>query len=114
MCTLSTLKRKKSSSASYHHGDLSNALKKNALKIIKQKGIGGLNLRDLAEQCHVSATAAYRHYKSKDHLLAVLAEEGFEELQQAMLSTENKNKIKGMGVAYIYFALQKVFLFLLE
>lgn len=104
---MSTLKRKKiSASPSYHHGDLGNALKKNALKIIKQKGIAGLNLRDLAGKCSVSAAAVYRHYQSKDHLLAALAEEGFEELQRVMSVANNPNKIQNMGIAYIHFAQQ--------
>jgi AcrR family transcriptional regulator len=108
---MSTLKKRSATQSSYHHGDLTNSLKKNAFKIIKSKGISGLNLRDLAAKCGVSSTAVYRHYKSKEHLLASLAEEGFNHLQQSMLSIPPTKtagaKVQRLGVAYIQFALQQ-------
>lgn len=101
------MQKKKTSSSTYHHGDLSNELKKKALAFIKKHGLEKLNLRELADQCHVSATAVYRHYDSKEHLLAVLAEEGFHVLQNAMQQTEEGvHRLQYMGLAYIQFALR--------
>lgn len=106
MLSVSTSKKKKSSSSSnYHHGDLAEALKKKALLIIKSKGLSGLNLRALASKCGVSAASVYRHYQSKEHLLAILAEEGLTELQQHMAAAKDPKRLQKMGLAYIQFAL---------
>ncbi|MBV8802492.1 MAG: TetR/AcrR family transcriptional regulator, partial [Gammaproteobacteria bacterium] len=64
-----------------------------------------LSLRDLASKCGVSATAIYRHYKNKEHLLAAIAQDGFNELQEAMSTTMDPNKFQKIGIAYIHFAL---------
>lgn len=96
---------KKSLSASYHHGNLANSLKEKALLIIKKRGLPSLSLRILADKCGVSATAVYRHYKSKEHLLAILAEEGLNELQHAMSMAKEPRRLQQMGLAYIQFAL---------
>lgn len=103
---MSTLRNKKLlNSKKYHHGDLASALKKKALSIIKTKGFSGLNLRDLAKSCGVSSTAVYRHYKSKDQLLAIVAEEALDELQCLMMQETNPKRVQKMGLAYIQFAL---------
>jgi len=102
---MSTLKVKPSAKTSYHHGNLTIELKKQTLKIIKAKGVSNLSLRGLATQCGVSATAVYRHYKSKDHLLADIALDGFLELQKVMLKTEEPNKFQKAGIAYVQHAL---------
>lgn len=107
MLSVSTSKKKKFiRSSSYHHGDLANSLKESALLIIKKNGLANLSLRTLADKCGVSATAVYRHYKSKHHLLAMIAEEGLNELQQNMLNTQDPKRLQKMGMAYIGFALQ--------
>jgi len=97
---------KRKTSPPYHHGDLANELKKQALIIIKKNGLDNLNLRSLADQCGVSATAVYRHFDNKDHLLAVLAEEGLAKLQKMVLMQEDPHRLQKMGLAYIKFALQ--------
>jgi AcrR family transcriptional regulator len=106
MLSMSTSKKKNiSASQSYHHGDLANTLKIQAFLLIKSKGINGLNMRDLAKRCHVSAAAVYRHYRNKDHLLAVIAEEGLNELQKNMEAAKEPKRLQKMGLAYIQFAL---------
>ena len=90
----------------YHHGNLLEELKKSTIDMIATHGITKINLRDLAIKCGVSATSVYRHYKSKEHLLAVIAEDGFIKLHQAMLMAEQPNKFQKTGIAYIHFALQ--------
>lgn len=111
MLTVSTSKRQRSIKSSYHHGDLNNILIVQAIKIIKKSGISTLNLRDLANKCGVSATAVYRHFKSKDHLLASIAAEGFEVYINAILTaqkneTEIPRKLQQIGIAYISFAVE--------
>ncbi|MBA3535478.1 MAG: TetR/AcrR family transcriptional regulator [Tatlockia sp.] len=103
---MSTSKKPPATGMSYHHGNLLDELKKRAIEIIATQGISKINLRDLSTKCGVSATSVYRHYKNKEHLLAVIAEDGFKLLHQIMLATEDPNKFQKIGIAYIHFALQ--------
>jgi AcrR family transcriptional regulator len=93
----------------YHRGNLPQDLQKYALALITVKGVAGLNLRELAAECNVSSTAVYRHYASKEHLLATLAESGFRQLITVMAEAEKnecnkKEKLRAIGMAYILFA----------
>ncbi len=108
MLTMSTLSKPVSVKESYHQVNLAETLKKNALKLIKKAGIAQFNLRELAKACDVSATAVYRHYKNKEHLLSILAEDGFSRLR-IMLSDaalSETNSLQCTGMAYITFAVK--------
>jgi AcrR family transcriptional regulator len=60
----------------------------------------------------VSATAAYRHFASKEDLLASVAAEGFRELGEAMEhATRGPTPLSRAGLAYIKFAQQNRGLF---
>lgn len=99
--------KKKLINMTYHHGDLANELKKNAFSMIKDKGVGQLTLRSLAARSGVSSTAVYRHYQSKEHLLAVLAEDSLQTLQDEMIKQEaHPKRLQKMGIAYVQFAMQ--------
>ena len=106
MLTMSTSKKPLTTKPGYHHGNLLDELKKSTIDMIANQGISKINLRDLAVKCGVSATSVYRHYKSKEHLLAVIAEDGFIKLHQSMLAAEQPNKFQKIGIAYIRFAIQ--------
>jgi AcrR family transcriptional regulator len=73
MYTMSTSK------SAYHHGDLRAALITSALTRLGGAG-GDISLRELARDLGVSAMAAYRHFASKEALLAAVADEGFKQL----------------------------------
>lgn len=77
--------------ASYHHGDLRRALLDHAGRLLDAHGPEQVSLRDLAKHARVSPAAPYRHFPSKDALLAVLAEEGFVELESKMLTAAAQN-----------------------
>jgi AcrR family transcriptional regulator len=64
----------------YHHGNLRQALLDAALKQLGSQADDTLSLRELAKSLGVSIAAVYRHFPSKDALLAVLAAEGFRRL----------------------------------
>lgn len=66
----------------YHHGDLRSALLQEANVMLKESGIDGLSLRQLAERVGVSRMAPYHHFKDKHDLLCALATEGFRELDK--------------------------------
>lgn len=61
---------------SYHHGDLKTALKKAALKLIRQKGPRGFSLNEASRLAGVTVGAPYRHFADKDALLAEIICDG--------------------------------------
>jgi AcrR family transcriptional regulator len=71
---------KKSKKPAYHHGNLEQALIEEALKLVEQNGEMAVSLRDLAQSLGVSRAAPYRHFASRDDLLAAVAARGFEDL----------------------------------
>jgi len=64
----------------YHHGDLRRALLAAALELVRLRGPEGFTLREAARRVGVSQTAPYRHFRTKEALLAAVAEEGFRAL----------------------------------
>src|SRR5271166_3581218 len=96
----------------YRHGNLPNAMRSAARAILDEAGPDAVGLRETARRVGVSATAAYRHFSSKEDLLASVAAEGFRELVAAMESAVNgPDPLIGLGLAYVEFALQKRGLF---
>mgnify|MGYP002700148731 CR=1 FL=1 len=97
---------------SYHHGNLREALLAASVDIIRNKGIQGLSLRNLAEVVGVSRTAPYHHFKDKDALLAAVAEHGFIEMKSFFADViENPEiplvqKLKQSLTDYVQFALK--------
>jgi AcrR family transcriptional regulator len=98
--------------STYHHGNLRPALIAAARNMLDTDGPGAVSLREAARRIGVSATATYRHFADKDHLLAVVAAEGYREfaerLRQAHAGSEG---FSGVGMAYIEFALEHPGLF---
>jgi AcrR family transcriptional regulator len=96
----------------YRHGNLPNAMRAAARAILDEAGPDGVGLRETARRVGVSATAAYRHFDSKEDLLASVAAEGFRELAAAMKAAVNeRDPLIAVGLAYVEFALQKRGLF---
>jgi len=92
----------------YHHGDVPSALMQAALLRIKNEGVDKLSLRALARDIGVSQTAPYRHFKDKNHLLVVLACNGFRELalrKPRLYETRDLfTSFTEAGMEYVYFA----------
>ncbi len=95
----------------YRHGNLPNALRAAARTILDESGPEIVGLRETARRVGVSATAAYRHFSSKEDLLASVAAEGFRELTTAMEAADGPDPLIGLGLAYVEFALKKKGLF---
>ena len=96
----------------YRHGNLPNAMRSAARAILDESGPEAVGLRETARRVGVSATAAYRHFSSKEDLLASVAAEGFRELVAAMeAAVSGPDPLIGLGLAYVEFALQKRGLF---
>lgn len=96
----------------YHHGDLRQTLITATLKLISEKTVAGVSLREVARRVGVSHAAPYRHFADKESLLAAVAKDGFEMLHNKLAeaiqssSTDPLQQIQDLGVAYITFALE--------
>jgi AcrR family transcriptional regulator len=64
----------------YHHGGLREALIDAAVLGIREGGVQGLSLNELARRVGVSSGAPYRHFADREELLAALAERGYRAL----------------------------------
>ncbi|MCR9279729.1 MAG: TetR/AcrR family transcriptional regulator [Pseudomonadaceae bacterium] len=90
----------------YHHGDLRMTLMDLAIAHIEKVGMEKLSLRALAREAGVSATAPYRHFPSRQCLLAGIAIRGFRRLKSrievALTNSEGfEDQFVSMGLAYI-------------
>jgi AcrR family transcriptional regulator len=96
----------------YRHGNLPNAMRAAARALLEKDGAHAVGLREAARLVGVSPTAAYRHFASKEDLLASVAAEGFRELSAAMdAAMAGPDPLLELGLAYVDFALQKRGLF---
>ena len=90
-----------------HDLNLKEACIQAAREVIAEKGVEGLSLRDVARKLGVSHQAPYRHYPSRDHLLAAIMQRCFEDFA-AFLDQASKahpsDALLGMGQAYMRYA----------
>ena len=95
----------------YHHGQLGPALRANARALLEEEGLAGLSLRSVARRAGVSHTAPYRHYASREALLADIACEGIAELraelaQSAVAPADKSERIVRFATVYLRFAVR--------
>ena len=113
MITVSTSKK-----ASYHHGDLREALLTAGLAMLEE-GVdpSALSLREAARRAGVSAMAPYRHFVDRDALLSAIATIGFRRLASALKGGETavggagSAAFEAQGIAYVSFACDNPALF---
>lgn len=72
---MSSVRKKKA--GEYHHGDLRQALVQAALRALERGRVEDVSLRALGRELRVSPRAPYRHFETKEELLAAVAIEGF-------------------------------------
>ncbi|MGI5122061.1 TetR/AcrR family transcriptional regulator [Marinactinospora thermotolerans] len=70
----------------YHHGNLRAALLDAAERVLRERGVDQLSLRELAKETGVSHAAPRRHFPDRQALLDALAEAGFAQLDTALRS----------------------------
>tara|TARA_Y100000741_G_C18078225_1_gene487525 strand:- start:59 stop:658 length:600 start_codon:yes stop_codon:yes gene_type:complete len=87
----------------YHHGNLRDDILKAAYSFVKENGYAAMSLRGIADQCDVSATAIYRHYETKEHLLADVVVKGFVEFNMSV-EGEEEDDIFQRSENYLAFA----------
>lgn len=90
----------------YHHGDLPDTLMDLGVAQIGRVGIEKLSLRALAREAGVSPTAPYRHFPSRQCLLAAIATRGFRRLTERMHqalegSGDPQERFVRFGKAYV-------------
>lgn len=94
----------------YHHGNLRSALLQAALHLVGKFGAEALTLREVARRAGVSHNAPYRHFKSKEDLVAALATEALEQLLASIrkataTATDPATRLRAAAHAYLDFAL---------
>lgn len=96
----------------YHHGDLRRALLDAALALVAEAGTKGMTLREAARRARVSEAAPYRHFASREALLAAVAEEGFRAFGASQRAAWEKHptdpfeRLDALGLAYVDFAVR--------
>ena len=86
---------------SYHHGDLPASLRQAARAILEEEGLPALSLRSVARRAGVSHAAPYRHYKSREALLADVAADGLAELKAEIAQAATKPGDRGERMVHI-------------
>jgi AcrR family transcriptional regulator len=95
----------------YHHGNLRAALLAQAEQTLREHGLEGLSLRDLARQIGVSHGAPRRHFADRQALLDALAESGFARLGAQLRAAADsagegyEARLRATGLAYVRFAI---------
>jgi AcrR family transcriptional regulator len=106
----------------YHHGDLRRALVDAATELAARDGPDGVVLREAARRIGVSPSAAYRHFPSREGLLAAVGSQARRSLAERMLAAMGsvrardprkraRERFRATGREYIRFALEEPGLF---
>ena len=96
----------------YHHGDLRQALVQAALRVLERERAEDLSLRALGRELGVSPRAPYRHFQTKESLLAAVAVEGmrrFEAFVTPRVAAAGPNpvaQLRAIAEAYVLFAVE--------
>ncbi|WP_407522317.1 TetR/AcrR family transcriptional regulator [Methylobacterium oryzisoli] len=97
--------------AAYHHGDLRRSLLAAARALLDRGGPDAVTLREAARAAGVSHNAPYRHFPSRDALLAAVATEGFLALRARLAAAREAappaGRLVAIGRAYLGFAAQE-------
>lgn len=97
-------------SDTYHHGDLRRALLEAAMDLVRERGIDGFTLREVARRAGVSHNAPYHHFRDRSALVAALVVDGFEDFTRSLEEAARRARggdlarIRALGVAYVRYA----------
>ena len=91
----------------YHVGNVRTTLLVQALALLQEGGLPGLNLRALSARTGVALSSVYHHFASKNELLAALAVQGFDDLAgklEAALAGGGDRIVRACVIAHFDFA----------
>jgi AcrR family transcriptional regulator len=94
----------------YHHGNLRTALLEQAARTVRERGVQGVSLRELAREVGVSHGAPRRHFPDRQALLDALAEAGFARLGAELRAALDESgedfeaRLRATATAYVRFA----------
>ncbi|GAA1792515.1 TetR/AcrR family transcriptional regulator [Actinomadura chokoriensis] len=96
----------------FHHGNLRAVLLDQAEAVLRERGLDGLSLRELAREAGVSHGAPRKHFIDRNALLDALAERGFVRLadeihQAAAHAPDHAHALQAAGSAYVRFAVKE-------
>lgn len=101
----------------YHHGNLKQELVRAALGLFAERGSFDFTFRELARAVGVTHNAPYRHFGTREDLLAALRDEGlarlvaYERRALARVGDGARARVRALGEAYVRFALREPALF---
>lgn len=88
--------------------DMREACIEEAMRIIDSDGIEKLSVREVARRLGVSHQAPYKHFASRDHLLAEILQRAFEDFAAHLDARPRTGDafadLAAMGLAYVSFA----------
>lgn len=89
--------------------DVREACIQESLAIIEAYGVEALSLREIARRLGVSHQAPYKHFPSRDHILAEIVKRAFEGfanfLNERPITGDPHADLESMGRAYLQYAL---------
>jgi AcrR family transcriptional regulator len=96
----------------YHHGDLRRALVAAAFDLVSEGGAETVSVREAARRAGVSPGAPFRHFPSREALLAAVAQEAQRRFRRAIVdalagvpATAPLERFRALGRAYLRWAL---------
>lgn len=107
-----TAKRRRPEARPYHHGDLRRVLVDAAFALVGESGPEGLSVREAARRAGVSPGAPFRHFESREALLAAVAEEAqrrfMAEIDEALAGSPDDplQRFRSLGRAYLRWAMR--------
>lgn len=98
----------------YHHGDLRRVLIDAAMDLVGEGGADAVSVREAARRAGVSPGAPFRHFASRDALMAAVAEEAQRRFRAEIDATLAKvppgdplARFRALGLAYMRWAIKK-------
>ncbi len=94
-----------------HKEELKKEILEAAKKLFTEQGYEATSIRNIAEKIEYSPATVYLYYKDRDEIMHALHQDGFKMLVEYLSVTATLadpfERLKGMGKAYIKFAMEQ-------